>query len=58
MDDQKAGAPEFKELRARGEAHPIEKTGRELRRVRELVRSGTLALARGPRSMTDRALAR
>ncbi|MBD4676303.1 ketol-acid reductoisomerase, partial [Xanthomonas citri pv. citri] len=28
MDDQKAGAPEFKELRARGEAHPIEKTGR------------------------------
>ena len=26
--------------------------------VRELVRSGTLALARGPRSMTDRALAR
>ncbi|MGC5048842.1 acetolactate synthase small subunit [Micrococcus porci] len=26
--------------------------------IRELVRSGTLALARGPRSMTDRALAR
>ena len=33
MDDQKAGAPEFKELRARGEAHPIEKTGRELRQM-------------------------
>ncbi|WP_159611365.1 ketol-acid reductoisomerase [Glutamicibacter sp. JC586] len=31
MDDQKAGAPEFKELRAKGEAHPIETTGRELR---------------------------
>ena len=33
MDDQKAGAPEFKELRAQGEAHPIEKTGRELRQM-------------------------
>lgn len=31
MEDQKAGAPEFKELRAKGEAHPIEITGRELR---------------------------
>ncbi|UTT41067.1 ketol-acid reductoisomerase [Glutamicibacter mishrai] len=31
MDDQKAGAPEFKELRAKGESHPIETTGRELR---------------------------
>jgi ketol-acid reductoisomerase len=31
MEDQKAGAPEFKELRAKGEAHPIETTGRELR---------------------------
>ncbi|WP_298229688.1 ketol-acid reductoisomerase [Gryllotalpicola sp.] len=29
--DQDAGAPEFKRLRAEGEAHPIEKTGRELR---------------------------
>ncbi|BDI21762.1 ketol-acid reductoisomerase [Herbiconiux sp. L3-i23] len=29
--DQDAGAPEFKELRAKGEAHPIEATGRELR---------------------------
>ena len=31
MDDQAAGAPEFKKLRAEGEAHPIEKTGREVR---------------------------
>lgn len=31
MEDQKAGAPEFKELRAKGESHPIETTGRELR---------------------------
>lgn len=30
--DQEAGAPEFRQLRARGEAHPIEKTGQELRR--------------------------
>ncbi|WP_370566274.1 ketol-acid reductoisomerase [Cryobacterium sp. BB736] len=29
--DQDAGAPEFKELRAKGEAHPIEATGKELR---------------------------
>ena len=29
--DQDAGAPEFKELRAKGAAHPIEATGRELR---------------------------
>ncbi|HLS48941.1 MAG TPA: ketol-acid reductoisomerase, partial [Actinomycetaceae bacterium] len=33
MDDQKAGAPEFQELRAKGEAHPIEATGRELRKL-------------------------
>ncbi len=29
--DQDAGAPEFLELRAKGAAHPIEATGRELR---------------------------
>src|ERR1700742_995592 len=29
--DQDAGAPEFKALRAKGEQHPIEKVGRELR---------------------------
>ena len=31
--DQDAGAPEFKALRAKGEAHPIEATGRELRKM-------------------------
>ena len=31
IDDQDAGAPEFKQLRAKGEQHPIESTGRELR---------------------------
>ncbi|RUQ97632.1 ketol-acid reductoisomerase [Labedella endophytica] len=31
IDDQDAGAPEFQELRAKGEAHPIEATGKELR---------------------------
>lgn len=31
--DQDAGAPEFKALRAKGEAHPIEATGRELRKL-------------------------
>jgi ketol-acid reductoisomerase len=33
IDDQDAGAPEFKELRARAEKHPIEATGRELRKL-------------------------
>ena len=33
IDDQDAGAPEFKDLRAKGEAHPIEATGRELRKL-------------------------
>jgi ketol-acid reductoisomerase len=33
IDDQDAGAPEFTALRAKGEAHPIEATGRELRRL-------------------------
>jgi ketol-acid reductoisomerase len=31
--DQDAGAPEFKALRAKGEAHPIEATGRDLRKM-------------------------
>lgn len=31
--DQDAGAPEFKELRAKGEAHPIEAVGRDLRQM-------------------------
>ncbi|ACV09354.1 ketol-acid reductoisomerase [Jonesia denitrificans] len=33
IKDQEAGGPEFKELRAKGEAHPIEATGRELRKL-------------------------
>ena len=39
IDDQDAGAPEFKRLRAEGEAHPIEKTGRELRKLMAWVKS-------------------
>ncbi|GAA4265255.1 ketol-acid reductoisomerase [Frondihabitans peucedani] len=31
IDDQDAGAPEFKALRKKGEEHPIEATGQELR---------------------------
>jgi len=31
INDQDAGAPEFKTLRAKGEDHPIEATGRKLR---------------------------
>ena len=31
IDDQDAGAPEFKELREKGEKHPIEAVGRDLR---------------------------
>ncbi|MGB7649953.1 MAG: ketol-acid reductoisomerase [Gallionella sp.] len=37
--DQDAGAPEFKRLRAEGEAHPIEATGRELRTLMAWVKS-------------------
>lgn len=33
IDDQDNGATEFKELRAKGEQHPIEKTGHELRKL-------------------------
>jgi ketol-acid reductoisomerase len=33
IEEQDAGAPEFKALRAKGEAHPIEATGRELRQL-------------------------
>ena len=39
IDDQDAGAPEFKRLRAEGEQHPIEKTGRELRKLMSWVKS-------------------
>ena len=40
IDDQDAGAPEFKALRAKGEQHPIEATGRELRGMMSWVESG------------------
>jgi ketol-acid reductoisomerase len=39
IDDQDAGGPEFKTLRAKGEAHPIEQTGRELRKLMAWVKS-------------------
>jgi ketol-acid reductoisomerase len=38
--DQDAGAPEFKALRAKGEAHPIEETGSKLRGLMSWVNSG------------------
>ncbi|HZY74792.1 MAG TPA: ketol-acid reductoisomerase [Jatrophihabitantaceae bacterium] len=38
--DQDAGAPEFKALRAAGEKHPIEDTGRKLRGLMSWVQSG------------------
>ena len=37
--DQDAGAPEFKALRAKGEAHPIEEVGRKLRGLMSWVNS-------------------
>ena len=39
IDDQNAGAPEFTRLRAAGEAHPIEETGRKLRGLMAWVKS-------------------
>src|SRR5436190_4915580 len=39
IDDQDAGGPEFKALRAKGEQHPIEGTGRELRKLMSWVKS-------------------
>jgi ketol-acid reductoisomerase len=39
IDDQDAGAPEFKKFRAEGEKHPIEATGRELRKLMTWVKS-------------------
>ncbi|MBK8462662.1 MAG: ketol-acid reductoisomerase [Nigerium sp.] len=39
IDDQDAGAPEFAALRAQGEQHPIEATGRELRKLMAWVKS-------------------
>ena len=39
IDDQDNGGKEFKELRAKGEQHPIEATGRELRKLMAWVKS-------------------
>ena len=39
IDDQEAGAPEFKKFREVSEAHPIESTGRELRKLMSWVKS-------------------
>jgi len=39
MADQAKGAPEFKELRAKAEQHPIEKVGHELRGLMSFIRS-------------------
>src|SRR6478609_4368814 len=39
IDDQDAGGPEFQALRAKGQQHPIEATGRELRKLMSWVKS-------------------
>jgi len=39
IDDQDAGAPEFTAMRAKAEQHPIEATGRELRKLMSWVKS-------------------
>ena len=39
IEDQDAGAPEFKELRAKGEQHPIEEVGRNLRKMMSWVKA-------------------
>jgi ketol-acid reductoisomerase len=39
INDQDSGAPEFKALRAKAEQHPIEATGRELRKLMSWVSS-------------------
>ena len=39
IDDQDAGAPEFKAMRAKAEQHPIEATGRDLRKLMAWVKS-------------------
>ena len=39
IDDQDAGAPEFKRFRAASESHPIERTGKDLRALMAWVKS-------------------
>jgi len=48
--DQDAGAPEFEALRAKGEQHPIEATGRELRKLMAWVDSGDTDYTEGTAS--------
>ncbi len=50
IDDQDAGAPEFKRLRAQGEQHPIEATGRELRKLMSWVKSSDTDYVEGTAS--------
>ena len=40
MADQEAGGPEFLQMRAEAEQHPIEKVGRELRGLMSWIDSG------------------
>jgi ketol-acid reductoisomerase len=40
IDDQDAGAPEFKSLRTKAEQHPIEAVGRDLRKLMSWVKTG------------------
>ncbi len=39
IEDQDAGAPKFKKLRAQDKEHPIEATGRELRKLMAWMKS-------------------
>jgi ketol-acid reductoisomerase len=39
IQDQDAGAPEFKALRAKGEQHPIEQVGRQMRSMMSWVKA-------------------
>ena len=50
IDDQDAGAPEFKRLRAQVEQHPIEATGRELRKLMSWVKSSDTDYVEGTAS--------
>ena len=47
IDDQDAGGPEFTALREKGEQHPIEGTGRELRKLMAWVKSHDSDYAEG-----------
>ena len=50
IDDQDAGGPEFKALRAKGEQHPIEAIGRELRGLMSWVDTNDDDYVEGTRS--------